>query len=70
MDADDNPDSHQNLIISFWPIYTVPWNLHAHSFRSICIKSTNQQAKSMRKQLISFAQVRKFRKISISRGEV
>jgi len=21
LDADDNPDSHQNLIITFWPIY-------------------------------------------------
>jgi len=21
LDADDNPDSHENLIISFWPIY-------------------------------------------------
>jgi len=24
LDADDNPDSHQNLIITFWPIYNVP----------------------------------------------
>jgi len=24
LDADDNPDSHQNLIIAFWPIYNVP----------------------------------------------
>jgi len=31
--------------------------LHANSFPGICIKSTNEQAKSMRKQLISFAQV-------------
>ena len=22
-----NPDPHQNLIITFWPIYNVPWNL-------------------------------------------
>jgi len=29
----------------------------ANSFRGICIKPTNQQAKSMRKQLISFAQL-------------
>jgi len=41
LDADDSPDSHQNLIITFWPICNVPWNLHATSFRSICIKSTN-----------------------------
>jgi len=27
--------------------------LHANLFRGICIKSTNEQAKSMRKQLIS-----------------
>jgi len=24
LDADDNPDSHQNLVIIFWPIYNVP----------------------------------------------
>jgi len=24
LDADDNPDSNQNLIITFWPIYNVP----------------------------------------------
>jgi len=24
LDADDNPASHQNLIITFWPIYNVP----------------------------------------------
>ena len=24
LDADDNPDSHQNLIDTFWPIYIVP----------------------------------------------
>jgi len=24
LDADDNPDSHQNQIITFWPIYNVP----------------------------------------------
>jgi len=23
LDADDNPDSHQSLIITFWPIYSV-----------------------------------------------
>jgi len=63
----DNPNSHQNIIITFWPIYNVLWNLHANLFRGICIKSTNEQAKSMRKQLISFAQVIKFCKISSSR---
>jgi len=41
LDADDNPDSYQNLIITFWPVYNVPWNLHANLFRGICIKSTN-----------------------------
>jgi len=35
LDADDNPNSHQHLIISFWPIYNVCWNLHANSFRGI-----------------------------------
>jgi len=30
LDADDYPDSRQNLIITFWPIYKVPWNLHAN----------------------------------------
>jgi len=40
VDADDGLDSHGNLIITFWPIYNVPWNLHANSFRGIC-KSTN-----------------------------
>jgi len=34
--------------------------LHANSFRGICIKLTNEQANSMRKQLISFAKVIKF----------
>jgi len=24
LDADDNPDSHHDLIITFWPIYNVP----------------------------------------------
>jgi len=24
LDADDNADSHQNLIITFWPINNVP----------------------------------------------
>jgi len=42
--------------------------VHANLFRYICIKSTNYQAKSMRKQLISFAWVVKFCKISSSRG--
>ena len=55
--AEDNPDSHQNLIITFWPINNAPLKLHANSFHGICIKSTNVQAKSMRKHLISFAQV-------------
>jgi len=60
LDADDSPNSHQNLIITFWTIYNVPWNLHENLFYGICNKSTNEQAKSMRKQLISFAQVIKF----------
>jgi len=21
LDADDNPDSHRNIVITFWPIY-------------------------------------------------
>jgi len=41
VDAGDNPDSHQNLIITFWHIYNVLWNLHANSFHGTCIKSTN-----------------------------
>jgi len=41
LDSDNNPDSHQNLIITFWPIYNVPRYLHANLFRGICIKSTN-----------------------------
>jgi len=60
LDADDNEDSHQNLIVTFWPIYNLPRNLHAILFYSICNKSTNKQAKIMRKQLISFVQVIKF----------
>jgi len=24
LDADNNPDSHKNLIVTFWPIYNVP----------------------------------------------
>jgi len=68
LDADNSPNSLQNIIISFWSIYNVPWSFHANLFRGICIKSTSYQAKSMRKQLISFAQVIKFCKISCSRG--
>jgi len=69
LDADDNPDSHQNPIITFWPIYNFPWNLHANSFRGFCIKSTNQQAKSIRKQLISFAQeIMFFQHINLKEG--
>jgi len=30
-----------DLIITLWPIYNVPWNLHANSFSGICITSTN-----------------------------
>jgi len=41
LDADDNVDSHRNLIITFWAICNVPWNLHENSFRGICIKTTN-----------------------------
>jgi len=40
LDADDNPDSHQNIIITLWLIHKVPWNLHANLFRGISIKST------------------------------
>jgi len=36
-EADDNPDSHKNLITAFCPIYNVPWNLHADSFRGIAL---------------------------------
>jgi len=38
LDAEDNPDSHQNLIITFWCIYNIPWILHANLIRGICIK--------------------------------
>ena len=41
LDADDNLDSHQNIIITFWPNYNVAWTSHANLFRVICIKSTN-----------------------------
>jgi len=41
LDADDDPDSNQKLIITFWPIYHVPCYLHASLFRGICIQSTN-----------------------------
>jgi len=41
LDADDSPNSNQNIIITFWSTYNVPWNLHANLFRRICIKSTN-----------------------------
>jgi len=41
LDADDSPDSHQHLIIAFWPIYNAPFNLRANSYRGICIKSIN-----------------------------
>jgi len=41
LDADDSPNSHQNVIITFWPIYNVPWNLHENLFHGICIKSTD-----------------------------
>jgi len=60
LDADNNPDSHPNLLITFWAVYNVPRNLHANSFRGTCIKPTNKEPKSTRKQLISFAYVIKF----------
>jgi len=41
LDADDNADSPRNLIMTFWAIYNVSWNLHANSFRGIRIQSTN-----------------------------
>jgi len=50
----------QILLYYSWPIYSVAWNLHTNSFCGICIKSTNQQAKGMRKQFDPFAQVIKF----------
>ena len=59
LDTDDNPYSHQNLIISFWPIYNVPWNVHVNLFRGICIKSQINR-KKIRKQSISFVQAIKF----------
>jgi len=58
LDADDNPDPHQNLIITFGPC-TMFLEI-CMQIRSVWIKSTNWQAKSMRKQLISFAQVIEF----------
>jgi len=60
LDADDNPDSNQNLIIIFWLIDNVPGNLHANLFCGVCFKSNKLTSKSMRKQLISFAQIIKF----------
>jgi len=63
LDADNSPNSHQNINITFWPIYNIPWKLYANLFRGICIESANWQAKSMRKQLISLAQVINFCKI-------
>ena len=41
LDADDNPGTSQNLVITFWLIYNIPWNVHAILFCDICIKSTN-----------------------------
>jgi len=40
-DADDSPNSHQNIIITFWTSYNVPWNLHANLFHGMSIESTN-----------------------------
>jgi len=41
LDADDSPISKKNIIITFWPIYNVPWILHASLFHGIWIKSTD-----------------------------
>jgi len=41
LDADDNTDSHQNLIITFWSICTLKFVYKLIPFRGICIKSTN-----------------------------
>jgi len=38
LDADDSPNSYQNIIITFWPSCNIPWNMHANLFRGICIK--------------------------------
>jgi len=42
LDADDSPNSHQNLSITFWPIYNVPWNLHANLFYGIVLAISRQ----------------------------
>jgi len=38
LDTGDNPDSHQNVIISLLSIYSAPWNFHAKSFCGFCVK--------------------------------
>jgi len=40
LDAHDDPDSHQNLIITFWPIYNVPW-ICIQIYSVVFAKSTN-----------------------------
>jgi len=36
------PDSHENLIITFWPFYNVLWNLHASLFRGTVFALSRQ----------------------------
>jgi len=61
LDADDNVDSHRNLIITFFSPYTVflaiCMQIHSVVFALKVNKITN---KNMRKRLISFAQAIKF----------
>jgi len=45
MDTGDNPDSHKNVIISIWSIYSDPWNFHAKSFCGFCVKLTSHKQK-------------------------
>jgi len=35
LNADDNLESQQILMTTFWPMYNVPWNLHTNSFRGL-----------------------------------
>jgi len=34
LDADDSPNSHQNIIITFWPIYNICMQLYSVVFAS------------------------------------
>jgi len=45
LDTGDNPDSHQNINISFCLIYNGSWDFHTFSICGVCVKLTTNNLK-------------------------